>query len=99
MVVNGTLDLERVRAAGQALLAPILDRIFSAGFLLELAAIIAAGLIAYWLAPRLVRFFKQHVPRTPPRPAVDRGSGIGRGPDPVAAGSLAGCGIRTRHRP
>jgi small-conductance mechanosensitive channel len=76
MVVNGTLDLERVRTAGQALLAPVLDRIVSADFLLELGAIIAAGLIAGWLAPRLVRSFKKHIPRVPPSPAVDRAVAI-----------------------
>src|SRR5258708_2481524 len=59
--MNGILDLERVTEAGQALLAPILARVFSLGFLLELAAIAASGLIAYWVAPRLVRFFKLHI--------------------------------------
>jgi len=59
--VNGTLDLERVTAAGRALLAPIFARVFSLGFLLELAAIAAAGLIAYWVAPRLSRVFKLHI--------------------------------------
>src|SRR6266700_2292879 len=59
--MNGILDLERVTEAGQALLAPILAHVFSLGFLLELAAIAASGLIAYWVAPRLVRFFKLHI--------------------------------------
>jgi small-conductance mechanosensitive channel len=70
--MTGTLDLEHMMAAGQALLTPILARFLSVGFLLELTAITAAGLIAYWVAPRLVRFFMQHISRMAPRSAVPR---------------------------
>ena len=68
--MNGTFDLGRVMTAAQALLAPLLARIFSVGFLLELTAIAATGLIAYWVAPRLVRFFKLHLSPMPQRPLV-----------------------------
>jgi len=70
--VNGTLDLEHLMAEGQALLAPLLDRIFSVGFLLELAAILAAGLVAHGVAPGLVRFFKRHISQMPVWLAADR---------------------------
>ena len=71
--MTGTLDLEHMMAAGQALLTPILARFLSLGFLLELTAITAAGLITYWVAPRLVRFFMQHIFREwPPRSAAPR---------------------------
>ncbi len=43
------------------MLAPVLARVFSLGFLLELAAIAGTGLIAYWVAPRLVRFLTLHI--------------------------------------
>jgi small-conductance mechanosensitive channel len=70
--VNGTFDLGHLMGAGQTLLSPILARVFSAGFLLELAAIVAAGLMAHWVAPRLVRFFRQHIFHMPHWLAADR---------------------------
>ena len=68
--MNGTLDLERLMGAGQTVLAPILAHVFSVGFLLELTAIAGTGLIAYWVAPRLVHVFKLHISPAPRRPVV-----------------------------
>jgi len=75
--MNSTLDLKQMAAAGQAFLASLFDRIYSPAFLLELTAVVGVGLIAYFAAPPLMRFFKQHMSRMPARTAVARAVTIG----------------------
>jgi len=68
--VNGTLDFERLAAAGQSLIDVIRARAASPAFLIELLALAGTALLASWIAPRLVRFFKQQVSAGPARPVV-----------------------------
>src|SRR4029453_9474288 len=69
---NGTIDLERLAAEGQALLRSAVERMFSVEFLIELLALIISGLLAQFIAPRLVGYFKRHIIWSPRGLAVDR---------------------------
>jgi hypothetical protein len=51
--MNGTIDLERLAAEGQAWLRSALERMVSVEFLIELLALIITGVLAQLIAPRL----------------------------------------------
>jgi len=68
--VNGTLDFERLAAAGQSLIDIIRARAASPAFLIELLALAGTALLASWIAPRLMRFIRQQVSTARPRPVV-----------------------------
>jgi small-conductance mechanosensitive channel len=68
--VNGTLDFERLAAAGQSLIEVIRARAASPAFLLELLALAGTAILASWIAPRLMRFIRQQVTAARPRPVV-----------------------------
>jgi small-conductance mechanosensitive channel len=55
---------ERLGAEWQELLDTILVRVVSTAFLLELSVIVGTGLLARWLAPRVIRFLSRQTPPT-----------------------------------
>jgi small-conductance mechanosensitive channel len=70
--MNGTIDLERLAAAGQALLRSAFERMLSVEFLIELLALVISGLLAQFIAPHLIGYFKRHIVWSPRGLSVDR---------------------------
>ena len=70
--MNGTIDLERLATEGQGLLRSAVERMLSVEFLIELLSLIITGLLAQFIAPRLVGYFKRHIVWSPRGLSVDR---------------------------
>jgi small-conductance mechanosensitive channel len=69
--VDGSLDLERLAAAAQAWLSSVLLRVISIEFAIELAAVAVSGLLAWFIAPRLLGYFNRYGIRAPQRLGLD----------------------------